>query len=326
MTTQNTGLIGQLNILLRLTAHEAATARLRVSQATTEATRRELTQNAGNCDKRAEAIRQAVRDLGGAPDVVGMALGKAAAAAKLPLEQAMPITEALLADLALEHQLFDRARLVKVLAADADAPDLVDLAERLESAHGDTIQWLFTVLSETAIGGPAALAPTGLQVAAATARHAATFAGSSAATGLNKAVATASSVSGRLQETASQTVTSQVDRLSGLAGGAKSIFRVGRDATLAETEKQVSRELGKDQARTVHHAREQLGAVTAAELPVRGFDGLTAQDVVAKINRLTSADDIRVVLAYEKAHKHRAGVVAAGTKRISRIAKDLVDA
>lgn len=326
MTTMNTGLIGQLNILLRLTAHEAATARGRVAQASTDATRRELTQNAANCDKRAGAIRQAVRDLGGAPDVVGMALGKAAAAAKLPLEQTMPITEALLADLALEHQLFDRSRLVKVLAADADAPDLVALAERLESAHGDTIQWLFTVLSETAIGGPAALAPTGLQVAAATARNAATFAGSSAATSLNKAVATASSVSGRLQETATQTVTSQVDRLTSLAGGAKSILRVGRDATLAETEKQVSRELGKDLASTVHHAREQLGAVTAAELPVRGFDGLTAQEVIAKLNALTSADDIQVVLAYEKAHKHRAGVVAAGTKRISRIAKDLVDA
>ena len=73
----------------------------------------------------------------------------------------MPITEALLADLALEHELFDRARLVKVLAADADAPDLVAIATRLEDAHGNTIQWLFTVLAETAIGGPAALAPTG---------------------------------------------------------------------------------------------------------------------------------------------------------------------
>lgn len=326
MSTQNTGLIAQLNVLLRLTAHEAATARARVTQATTDATRRELAQNAANGDKRADAIRQAVRDLGGAPDVVGMALGRAAAAAKLPLEQAMPITEALLADLALEHQLFDRARLVKVLAADADAPDLVALAERLESAHGDTIQWLFTVLSETAIGGPAALAPTGLQVAAATARSAATFAGSSAAAGVNKAVETASSVSGRLQDTATQTVTSRVERLAGLAGGAKSIFRVGRDATLAETEKQVTRELGKDKASAVHHAREQLGAVSAAELPIKGYDGLTAQEVTGKLTRMTSADDVQVVLAYEKAHKHRAGVVAVGTKRISQIAKDLIDA
>lgn len=325
-TTQNTGLITQLDILLRLTAQEAATARGRLTQVTADATRREFTQHAAQCDKRAQAIRQAVRDLGGAPDMVGMTLGKAVAVAKFPLEQAMPITEALLADLALEHQLFDRARLVQVLAADADAPDLVALAERLETAHGTTIQWLFTVLSETAIGGPAALAPTGLQVAAATARSAATFAGSSAATGLNKAVATAGNVTGRLQGSANQSVTSQVGRVSSLAGGVKSIFRVGRDATLAETEKQVSRELGKDRADAMHHAREQLGALSAAELPIRGFDGLTAQDVTAKLNRMTNADDIQVILAYEKAHKHRAGVVTAGTKRIRQIAKDLVEA
>src|SRR5206468_1323048 len=108
MTDQTSELIRQLNTLLRLTSHEAATARNRIPQATSDATRKELSENATNCDKRADAIRQAVRDLGGAPDIVGIALGRAAAAAKMPLEQTMPITEALLADLSLEHQLFDR--------------------------------------------------------------------------------------------------------------------------------------------------------------------------------------------------------------------------
>lgn len=319
MTVQNAELIVQLNTLLRLTSHEAATARARLSQATTAETRKELTENARNCDLRAASLKQAVLDLGGAPDVVGVALGKAAAAAKLPLEQTMPLTEALLADLALEHELFDRARLVKVLAADADAPDLVALAERLEEAHGNTIQWLFTVLAETAIGGPAALAPTPVQTAASAARHAATFATSATAAGLNKAVATAGKATG----TTTTAVSQGVDRLVGLAGSARRIVTVGRDATLAETEKQAGRQFGR--AGAVRQVREGLGAVDASELPVRGYDGLTAREAVTKVTRLSSADDLRVVLAYERAHKGRQGVVDAVERRLSELAEQLVN-
>jgi hypothetical protein len=182
-------LISQLNQLLRLTAHEASTARARVGQARDDATREELLQNAANCDERAGLLRQAICDLGGAPDVVGGVLGKAAAVAKLPLEQTMPLTEALLADLALEHQLFDRARVVGVLARHGDMPDLVALSERLEEAHGNTIQWLFDVLSEVVTGGPSRLVPTPVQTAAATARTAASFASGALVSGLNKAAA-----------------------------------------------------------------------------------------------------------------------------------------
>jgi hypothetical protein len=321
MSTQNAELITQLNALLRLTAHEATTARARVSQATTEATVKELTENARNGDRRADALRQAVRDLGGAPDVLGVALGKAAAAAKLPLEQTMPMTEALLADLALEHQLFDRARLVKVLAADADAPELVALAERLEDAHGSTIQWLFTVLSETALDGPAALAPTTMQRAASTARTTATYAGSAAATGLNKLVATATSVTEKVQETTSN----RAGRLASLAGSAKQVAKVGRDATLAETEKQARKELGKERAAAVHHVRESLGAVAASELPISGFDDLTAKDAATRISQLRRPEDVHVVLAYEQAHKKRQAVVEAADKRAHDLAQELVN-
>jgi bacterioferritin (cytochrome b1) len=321
MPTQNAELITQLNTLLRLTAHEAATARARLSQATTDATRKELTENARNCDARAEAIKRAVRDLGGAPDVLGVALGKAAATAKLPLEQTMPVTEALLADLALEHQLFDRARLVKVLAADADAPDLVALAERLEDAHGSTIQWLFTVLSETAIGGPAALAPTGMQAAATTVRTAATYAGSAAATGLNKAVA----LTERVQQSTTSTASSSLGRLATLAGSARKIVTAGRDASLAETEKQAGKQLGRDAATTVHHVRENLGAVTGSELPIPGYDQLSARDAGSAVQRLRSADEVRVVLAYERAHKDRQSVVEAADRHVTQLATELVN-
>lgn len=321
MTTQNAELVVQLNTLLRLTAHEAATARARTSQATTDSTRKELLENARDCDRRAAALKQAVLDLGGAPDVLGVALGKAAAVAKLPLEQAQPVTEALLADLALEHQLFDRARLVKVLAADADAPDLVALAERLEEAHGDTIQWLFTVLSETAIGGPAALAPTPVQSAAGAARTAATFATSATVHGVNRVVATANNLTERVSGGTSQ----GLSRVAELAGSARRIARVGRDATLAETERQAGRQLGKDTASTVHHVRESLGAVSASELPVKGFDDLTAKEAVARIARLSAAEDLRVVLAYERAHKGRQAVLAAADRGLRQVAEELVN-
>lgn len=321
MATQNVELIRQLNTLLTLTAHEATTARARVSQATTDATRRELTENARKCDERSALLRQAVKDLGGAPDVVGVVLGKAAAAAKLPLEQSVPITETLLADLALEHELFDRARLVKVLAADADATDLVALASRLEDAHGTTIQWLFTVLAETAIGGPAALTPTGLQTAAGAARNAATFAAGAAATGVNRAVATA----GTISEKTSETVAQQLDRIKSLTGSARKVVGAGREASLNEAEKQADKQFGKDAAQTVHHLREDLGVVAASDLPIKNYDNKTADDVTTAIARLRAADDIKVVIAYEKAHKNRSSVVDAGTRQVSRLAEQLVN-
>ena len=332
MPTQNAELITQLNLLLRLTATEAATARARLLQATTNDTRKELTENARNCDRRQRAIRQAVLDLGGAPDVVGIALGKAATAVKAPLEQTVPMTEVLLTDLALEHQLFDRARLVKVLAQDADADELVALAERLEDAHGNTIEWLFTVLAETAIGGPAALAPTGLQTAATTARHAATLAGSIAFTGLNKFVATTGQVTDRVTDRVADrvqgsaaTVTSQVGRLNGLAGSAKKIARVGRDASLAETERQAAKDFGAQAAGSVRDVREALGAVDGADLPIKNYDRLTAKDAIAALNRLRSVDQVKVVLAYEQSNKGRQGIATAARKRISELAKSMIN-
>lgn len=321
MATQNAELIRQLNSLMTLTAHEATTARARVSQATTDATRSELTENARKCDERSALLRQAVTDLGGAPDVLGVALSKAAATAKLPLEQSMPITEALLADLALEHELFDRARLVKVLAADADAPELVAIAERLEDAHGNTIQWLFTVLAETAIGGPAALAPTGFQAAAGTARGAATFAAGATATGVNRVVATA----GNLSQKTGETVTRQLERLKSLTSSARNVVGAGREASLTEAERQAEKQFGEDAARTVHHLRENLGVVAASDLPIKNYENKTASEITTAISRLRRSDDIQVVVAYEKAHKNRSSVVNAGTRQVAQLAEQLVN-
>src|SRR5215212_475526 len=165
----DTKLLAQLRTVLDLTNTEIQVAETRVSQARTEAVRRELSQNAGNGRARAEAIEKAIRDLGGFPDTVGPFLGRATAAVKALTEQAQPFDEALLGDLALEDQLLDRARYIKALAVAAKNTDVQSLADRLITAHSATVNWLTTVLAEDALGGPAALRRTPLQAAAGTA-------------------------------------------------------------------------------------------------------------------------------------------------------------
>src|SRR5215212_4102089 len=165
----DTKLVAQLRTVLDLTNTEIQVAETRVSQARTEAVRRELLQNADNGRARAEAIEKAIRDLGGFPDTVGPFLGRAAAAVKALTEQAQPFDEALLGDLALEDQLLDRARYIKALAVAAKETDVQNLADRLITAHSATVNWLTTVLAEEALGGPAALRRTPLQATAGTA-------------------------------------------------------------------------------------------------------------------------------------------------------------
>ncbi len=170
MSTPDTStLLAQLRAVLSLTNTEIQVAETRIAQARTEAVRRELSENADNGRDRAEAIEAAIRDLGSVPEVVGPFLGRAAAAVKAMAEQAQPFDEALLGDLALEHQLLDRARYIKALSAAAQLPEVVALADRLITAHSATVDWLTTVLAEDALGGPAALRRTALQAAAGTA-------------------------------------------------------------------------------------------------------------------------------------------------------------
>ncbi|GCE43776.1 hypothetical protein Rhow_008074 [Rhodococcus wratislaviensis] len=94
-------------------------------------------------------------------------------------------------DLTLEHQLLDRARYLKVLAAATQRTEIEALAFRLITAHSATMDWLTIVLAlliayfhmwqrdrtvradegdaEDALGGPAALRRTPLQAVAGTA-------------------------------------------------------------------------------------------------------------------------------------------------------------
>src|SRR3978361_767680 len=98
-------IVNQLRALRLLTKPEEQVARTRISQARTEAVRRELTQNADNAAARTIEITEVIRGLGGVPDVVTPALGRLSETLKATFEQAAPFEDARLRDLALEQQL-----------------------------------------------------------------------------------------------------------------------------------------------------------------------------------------------------------------------------
>ena len=156
-TTQK--LITQLRTLHQLTNTEAQIAQTRQVQARDEAVREELATNAANAHERAQLIGAALRDLGGVPDVVTPALGRATALAKTVVEQGQPIAAALFGDLALEHQLLDRAGYLEALADTAGDLDIQNLARRLQAAHQETIEWITSVLVEEAAGQPTKVRP-----------------------------------------------------------------------------------------------------------------------------------------------------------------------
>src|SRR6188472_3420160 len=136
--THNNKLINQLRALVLLTQTEEQVARTRITQARTDAVRRELTQNADNAGARTILITEQLRALGGVPDVLTPAVDRLSAVLKATFEQAAPLEEALLGDLQLEHQLLDRATYVKVLADKAGETQVRQLAEKLIAAHEAT--------------------------------------------------------------------------------------------------------------------------------------------------------------------------------------------
>ena len=166
-------LITQLRVLAHLARTEAQVVRLRTTQATSDDTRDELQRNAADADARAARVGDVLHDLGALPDPVTPVLGRAAALVRGALEQAQPLDEALFGDLALAHQLRDRARHVGALADAAGLPVVRALADDLVAAHAGTVARLYEVLDDVAAGRPAALAASPFQrVAAQVARTA----------------------------------------------------------------------------------------------------------------------------------------------------------
>ncbi|OBG25802.1 ferritin-like domain-containing protein [Mycobacterium sp. 852002-51057_SCH5723018] len=311
-----TRLLAQLRTLLDLTNTEIQIAETRVVQARTEAVRRELSQNAANGRKRADALEAAIRKLGGYPDVIGPFLGRAAAVVKALTEQAEPFDEALLGDLALEDQLLDRARYAKALAVAAKRQDIENLADRLITSHSATVDWLTTVLAEDALGGPAALRRTPLQAAAGTAVKLVNLPVAWSARGVDRAVDTLRSTGPALGD---------LVKRGGNAGEiAAKALAASQSAALKAAER-VTRSEGADGAAdALHSGRTAVGVLDTKELPIRKYDDLSVSDAIAAIKRLTVPDDVRAIIAYEEAHKNRQRVVSAAQTRVAAIAQDVV--
>ena len=231
-------------------------------------------------------------------------------------EQAQPFGEALLGDLALEHQLLDRARYIKALAVAMGSSDIEKLADRLIEAHSATVDWLTTVLAEDALGGPAALQRTPLQAATGVAVKLVNVPMSWSAKRLDRAVDTMRATPPALGELLSR----------GAHAGdvAAKALSASRDAALATAER-ITRREGADQAAdALHSMRSAAGVLEADELPITDYDALNVSQAVAAIKELTTPSDVRAILAYEEAHKNRQGVVSAAQTRVAAIAQEVV--
>ncbi|OBK74650.1 hypothetical protein [Mycobacterium sp. 1274761.0] len=315
-TPDTTTLLAQLRAILDLTNTEIQVAETRVAQARTEAVQRELSQNAANGRDRAAALESAIRELGGYPDVIGPFIGRAAAAVKALTEQAQPFDEALLGDLALEHQLLDRARYLKALAVAVGHKDIQGLADRLITAHSATVDWLTTVLAEDALGGPAALRRTPLQAATGAAVRLAYIPMSWSARGLDRAIDSVRTAPPALGELLSRGVQARDVTIKTLAAS--------RDAALEAAERVVRREGADDAADALHSVRAATGVLDPEELPIADYEDLNVSQAVAAVKNLTEPADIRTIIAFEEAHKNRQGVVSAAQTRLADIAKDVV--
>ena len=318
--TDNNKLINQLRALVLLTQTEEQVARTRISQARTDAVRRELTQNADNAAARSLEITEQLRSLGGVPDVVTPAIGRLSATLKATFEQAAPFEEALLTDLQLEHQLLDRATYVKVLADQAGQTKVRQLAEKLITAHEATVEWLTVVLAEEAMGGPAALVATPVQKVAGGVARAVNAPVRFWANRVNNAV---DSVKHAGEET-SDRFSSVTGRAAALTDAVRETLTAGRSATLRRAEQVAKREGNQDAAEAAKSARVELGDVSADELPIKNFDQLAVGDAIKAIKGLKTPEDIRVVINYEEAHKNRANVASAAQTQLAALAKEAV--
>jgi hypothetical protein len=318
--SHNTKIINQLRALVLLTQTEEQVARTRISQARTDAVRRELTQNADNAAKRSLEITEQLRSLGGVPDVVTPALGRLSAILKATFEQAAPFEEALLTDLQLEHQLLDRATYVKVLADQAKETKVRQLAEKLITAHEATVEWLTVVLAEEAMGGPAALVATPVQKVAGGVARTINAPVRFWANTVNNTVDTVKQAG----EQTSERISAVTERASALSEAVRETLTAGRSASLRKAEQIADREGNRTAAKTAKSAREELGDVSADELPIKNYDDLSVTDAVKAVKGLKTPKDLHVVIHYEEAHKNRSSVVSATQTQLADLAKEAV--
>ena len=302
-TTQK--LITQLRTLQHLTNTEAQIAQTRQVQARDEAVRAELATNAANAHERAQLIAAAVRELGGVPDVVTPTLGRATALAKTVVEQGQPIAGALFGDLALEHQLLDRARYLEALADTAGNLDIQNLARRLQAAHQQTLEWITSVLVEEASGKPTKVRPTPVQKAVG---------------GLSSVINYPSRRTAEWINGTAEAVVRTRSRVGTVAAAAVDSLTAGRDAALLEAEQIATRKGARSTETALHRTRVLAGGLIEDELPVDNYDDLTVGEVASAVQLLADAAALTALVRYEQNHKDRAGAMTAIENRLSALA------
>ena len=297
-------LIVQLRTLHHLTNTEAQIAQTRQAQARDEAVREEWATNAANAHERGQLIAAALRDLGGVPDVVTPALGRATALAKAVVEQGQPIAAALFGDLALEHQLLDRARYLEALADTADHADTRNLARRLQAAHQETIDGITSVLVEEASGEPTKVRPTPVQKAVGRLTSVVNYPTRRTAEWINRTA---------------EAVARTRSRVGTVAEAAVDSLTAGRDAALIQAEQIATRKGARSTETALHRTRVLAGGLTAEELAVDNYDDLTVSQVASAVQQLTDTAALTALLRYEQNHKDRAGAVTAIENRLSAL-------
>ncbi len=232
-------LVTELQNLLRLTAFEQTIATVRRTQARTAELEKELAENVGKARERSVLLVQAIRELGGVPDVVGSALGKAGAFATTQLNQVQTLQGALLGDLSLEHQLRERTRYARTLAESLGEQRLLPVFDRLETAHTATIDWLETRLAEVGKTGTSMLRATPVQAVVTSVRSAAAAPLGVAAAGVNRVSALVSRFAGKtpqsLQDALSEAVAAADSALDKGVHAARLATQRGEDKAVAAT-------------------------------------------------------------------------------------------
>ena len=222
-------LLAELKELQRLTAFEQAVATVRRAQAASEVIAQELATNAASSGERLGLLAQAVRGAGGTPDLVGPVLGKLGALVQTQVNQVKTLQGALLGDLALEHQLRDRARYARTLAVTLGELSVVPVLDRLDSAHGETIAWLERRLTEVGRTGSTAITATPVQAALGSVRRVAGAPLAVAALGINRTGALLVRLTGRVPAVLAS-VPPGVGAVADLVGHAADVVEHAADA------------------------------------------------------------------------------------------------
>jgi hypothetical protein len=107
-----------------------------------------------------------------------------------------------------------------------------------------------------------------------------------------------------------------------LGSGTREVAAAGRDAALQRAERVASREGANGVADAVRETRADLGSLKASELPIKHYEEMTAQNAIAALRELTTPEDLNTMIAFERSHKNRSGVISAAQTRYAAIAKN----